>query len=98
MSAALVIPEDDLSRFPVPRVRRAGERIPREVIRERIARAYALEMKEGPLEQESARVTDEGGQRFQHPDIRENVLPLWFDHSATHRPNVWIKYGVPAML
>lgn len=43
-------------------------------------------------------LVDGGGQRFQHPDIRENVLPLWFDHSATHRPSVWNKYDVPAML
>ena len=43
-------------------------------------------------------LADAGGQRFQHPDIRENVLPLWFDHSATHRPSVWVKYDLPAML
>jgi hypothetical protein len=43
-------------------------------------------------------LVDGGGQRFQHPNIAENVLPLWFDHSATHRPNVWSKYGVSAMI
>jgi len=56
---ALPIPEDDLSRFPVPRLRRAGVRIPRDVIRERIGRAYALEVKEGTLDRESARLSDE---------------------------------------
>jgi hypothetical protein len=43
-------------------------------------------------------LADGGGQRFQHPNIAENVLPLWFDHSATHRPSVWNKYGLPAMI
>lgn len=58
-STALVLPEDDLSRFPVPPVRRTGERIPREVIRQRLAREYALQMKEAPLEEESARLIEE---------------------------------------
>ncbi|MGH7810501.1 MAG: alpha/beta fold hydrolase, partial [Candidatus Binatia bacterium] len=29
---------------------------------------------------------DGGGQRFNHPKIKEIVLPVWFDHSATHDP------------
>jgi hypothetical protein len=56
---ALAIPEEDLSRFPVPRLRRAGARIPRDVIRERIGRTYSLEVKEGAFERESARLSDE---------------------------------------
>jgi hypothetical protein len=43
-------------------------------------------------------LADHGGQRFRHPHIHENVLPMWFDHSATHEPNVWQTYNVPAML
>jgi hypothetical protein len=41
---------------------------------------------------------DGGGQRFQEPGIEEHVLPIWFDHFATHDPEVWRDHGVPAML
>jgi hypothetical protein len=41
---------------------------------------------------------DGGGQRFQEPEIEEHVLPLWFDHFATHDPDVWREHGVPALL
>jgi hypothetical protein len=34
-------------------------------------------------------LADGGGQRFDHPNIREIVLPIWFDHAATHEPQVW---------
>jgi hypothetical protein len=34
-------------------------------------------------------LADGGGQLFTHPDITEIVLPIWFDHSATHDPKVW---------
>jgi hypothetical protein len=34
-------------------------------------------------------LADRGGQRFRHPQIREIVLPIWFDHGATHDPQVW---------
>lgn len=34
-------------------------------------------------------LADGGGQRFRHPDIHETVLPIWFDHGATHEPKVW---------
>jgi hypothetical protein len=43
-------------------------------------------------------LADRGGQRFNDPRIRENVLPVWFDHFATHDPNVWTKHDVAAML
>jgi hypothetical protein len=45
-------------------------------------------------------LADRGGQRFKHPRIRENVLPIWFSHSATHDPAVWKNstYRIPAML
>lgn len=43
-------------------------------------------------------LADGGGQRFTHPQIRENVLPVWFNHSATHDPAIWQQYGVPGML
>jgi hypothetical protein len=45
-------------------------------------------------------LADRGGQRFKHPKIEENVLPIWFDHTATHNPDVWKNntYRIPAML
>jgi hypothetical protein len=43
-------------------------------------------------------LADRGGQRFSDPRIHENVLPVWFDHFATHDPQVWTKYNVAAML
>src|SRR5262249_8820730 len=43
-------------------------------------------------------LADRGGQRFRHPQIHENVLPIWFDHSATHKPNVWQAHQVATML
>jgi hypothetical protein len=45
-------------------------------------------------------LADRGGQRFKHPKIEENVLPIWFDHTATHNPDVWKNstYKIPAML
>jgi hypothetical protein len=43
-------------------------------------------------------LADLGGQRFSHPNIRENVLPLWFDHGAAHDPGVWQAHNVPALL
>jgi hypothetical protein len=43
-------------------------------------------------------LADRGGQRFNNPRIQENILPVWFDHFATHDPLVWSKYTVPAML
>src|SRR5215471_6580579 len=43
-------------------------------------------------------LADLGGQRFRHPQIHENVLPIWFDHDASHNPQVWHDYNVPAML
>jgi hypothetical protein len=43
-------------------------------------------------------LADRGGQKFSDPRIRENVLPVWFNHFATHDPAVWAKYNVPGML
>ena len=43
-------------------------------------------------------LADLGGQRFNHPNIEEHVLPIWFDHSATHEPKVWKKHNVKNML
>jgi hypothetical protein len=43
-------------------------------------------------------LADRGGQRFNHPNIEEHVLPIWFDHSATHDPAVWKKHHVKDML
>jgi hypothetical protein len=43
-------------------------------------------------------LADRGGQRFRHPQISENVLPLWFDHSASRTPAVWQSHNVPSRL
>ena len=43
-------------------------------------------------------LADGGGQRFDDPRIHENVLPVWFSHSASHDPAIWQKYDVRAML
>jgi hypothetical protein len=40
-------------------------------------------------------LADRGGQKFEDRRIKENVLPIWFNHSATHDPNVWKQYRVP---
>jgi hypothetical protein len=39
-------------------------------------------------------LADRGGQKFKNPGIEEHVLPVWFDHFATHSPAVWEKYNV----
>jgi hypothetical protein len=39
---------------------------------------------------------DGGGQRFRDPAIEENVLPIWFNHSATHDPEVWRRLDLPS--
>jgi hypothetical protein len=43
-------------------------------------------------------LADGGGQRFHDNRIEEHVLPLWFDHSASHDVGTWQQYDVPAML
>ena len=43
-------------------------------------------------------LADGGGQKFSDPRIDENVLPLWFDHFATHDPEVWDQYNLPTQL
>jgi hypothetical protein len=43
-------------------------------------------------------LADRGGQRFDDGRIAENVLPVWFNHFATHDPAVWDKYNVKATL
>jgi len=37
---------------------------------------------------------DRGGQKFRDPAIQEHILPIWFDHSASHEPSVWQTHGV----
>lgn len=39
-------------------------------------------------------IADGGGQRFRHPDIKEITLPIWFDHGASHEPQVWLDNNV----
>jgi hypothetical protein len=43
-------------------------------------------------------LADRGGQKFDDPRIAENVLPVWFNHFATHDPAIWKKYGIPSMI
>jgi hypothetical protein len=43
-------------------------------------------------------LADRGGQRFQDARIEENQLPVWFNHSATHHPDVWARYEIPRMI
>lgn len=44
-------------------------------------------------------LVDGGDQAFPPSSgVRENVLPLWFDHSASHQESVWVDNNVPAML
>ena len=43
-------------------------------------------------------LADRGGQKFKHPKIEENVLPIWFIHSASHDPQVWQDHNVRAKI
>lgn len=39
-------------------------------------------------------LADGGGQRFRHPQIKEIVLPIWFDHGAARDPQCWQDHNV----
>jgi pimeloyl-ACP methyl ester carboxylesterase len=43
-------------------------------------------------------LADEGRQRFDDPRITEIVLPIWFNHSATHHPDVWTANDIAAKI
>ncbi len=43
-------------------------------------------------------LVDGGGQQFSDPGIEEHVLPVWFDHSATHEPGTWEDHHVADLL
>src|SRR5215475_12858794 len=43
-------------------------------------------------------LADGGGQKFNDPRITERILPIWFDHSATHDPAVWQRYNLPSVI
>lgn len=43
-------------------------------------------------------LADRGHQRFRHARIREVILPIWFNHSATHEQQVWIQHSVSSMI
>lgn len=43
-------------------------------------------------------LADGGGQKYNHPSIQENVLPIWFDHFASHSPKVWRKHNLKSKL
>jgi hypothetical protein len=38
-------------------------------------------------------LVDRGGQRFQHPEVRE-FRNGWFDHAAAHQPAYWDAHGL----
>ena len=58
-----------------------------------VGRVIALHVRLDPVI-----LADGGGQRFTHPQIDEQVLPVWFDHAATHDPGVWTAHDVPSLL
>jgi len=39
-------------------------------------------------------LVDGGGQKFTDPRITERILPIWFDHFASHSPSVWQRYNL----
>ncbi len=43
-------------------------------------------------------LADGSGSRFTDPRYNEHVLPVFFNHSATHDPAIWTKYNIRAML
>ena len=43
-------------------------------------------------------LADGGAQRFTDPRIKEKILPIWFNHSATHDPAVWQKYNLRSVI
>jgi hypothetical protein len=43
-------------------------------------------------------LVDGGGQKFRDPRIAEHVLSLWFNHFATHDPDVWRRYNLPSLI
>ena len=43
-------------------------------------------------------LADGGGQRYRVDGIRENKLPIWFNHAASHDPDVWRDHDVPSLL
>jgi hypothetical protein len=43
-------------------------------------------------------LVDGGGQKFTDPAIEEHVLPIWFDHFASHDPAVWREHDVPSLI
>ncbi len=43
-------------------------------------------------------LADFGAQKFRHPDIKEIVLPIWFDHGATHDGANWVTHNIAARI
>lgn len=43
-------------------------------------------------------LADGSATHFADPRYNDHVLPVWFNHSATHDPNVWTKYKIAQML
>ncbi len=43
-------------------------------------------------------LADGSASRFSDPRYNDHTLPVWFNHSATHDPDVWMRYNIPSML
>lgn len=43
-------------------------------------------------------LADGGAQHFTDPRIEENVLPIWFNHGASHDPAVWTQHSIAAKI
>jgi hypothetical protein len=43
-------------------------------------------------------LADGGGQNFNDARIKQHVLPIWFNHSASHDPTVWQQHGIAAKI
>lgn len=43
-------------------------------------------------------LADGSAARFTDPRYNDHTLPVWFNHSATHDPDVWRRYNIPSML
>jgi hypothetical protein len=43
-------------------------------------------------------LADGSGSRFNDRRYNEHVLPIWFNHSASHDPRRWTQFDIPAML
>jgi hypothetical protein len=43
-------------------------------------------------------LADRSAQSFDDPAINEHILPIWFNHFATHDPPIWTSHTIPSWL